>query len=605
LQIRQVDARGDKVIVDAMGWATTDLKAATFTMNGKRTTASAKTLSDAGVSSNVVAVIDSSASVDNAAVQLFKEDLSAIRPGKGAITKLGLVSTSNNAAIVSQLASNIDSVKSLFNGVNPVGDNGLWNGVKLASSMLEKSGESQRNIVVFAASNDAGKGASYTDALEAVSKADASIHVVMLDGSTADATTLHELVDSTGGSFQVSNDNGFTKALDNVASMLDGQTRFELDTAAPTDADFVTLTLKVGSEQTTVSFRPRVLSTGPVALTYVAPPAEKGGLFANAAMKYVILGLVAVCAGGAFFAVAQLAMRRNDRLDFALRHYDESYVASGVGTEEDAAVAKSALVQRAVEVTGAIAERQGLLARVQMMLERADLPLRPAEALTFYMAGAVLVIALAAVLTGNLMTVAAATLLALIAPGFAVDFMVKRRKRQFTQMLPDMLQLLSGTLRAGYSINQGIEAVATEVDDPMGKELRRAVTEIRLGRQLDEALESVANRMNSGDFAWAVMAIRIQREVGGNLAELLMTVADTMTQRERLRRDVSALTAEGRMSAIILGLLPPGLGVAMYAMNPDYIAKLFSGTGLFLLVASIFMMLIGFFWMKKTVTIEV
>ena len=88
----------------------------------------------------------------------------------------------------------------------------------------------------------------------------------------------------------------------------------------------------------------------------------------------------------------------------------------------------------------------------------------------------------------------------------------------------------------------------------MGQELRRVVTEARLGRPLEEALDGVAERMDSPDFSWTVMAIRIQREVGGNLSELLLTVADTMTQRERLRRDVAALTAEGRISAIVLGL---------------------------------------------------
>ena len=94
----------------------------------------------------------------------------------------------------------------------------------------------------------------------------------------------------------------------------------------------------------------------------------------------------------------------------------------------------------------------------------------------------------------------------------------------------------------------------------MGRELRRVVTENRLGRPLEEALDAVAERMDSDDFAWAVMAIRIQREVGGNLAELLLTVADTMTQRERLRRDVATLTAEGKISAMVLGAAAPRPG---------------------------------------------
>src|SRR3546814_9719267 len=124
-------------------------------------------------------------------------------------------------------------------------------------------------------------------------------------------------------------------------------------------------------------------------------------------------------------------------------------------------------------------------------------------------------------------------------------------------------------MRAGYSLMQGVEAVSAEVSEPVGRELRRVVTEARLGRPLEESLDGVADRMGSADFAWAVMAIRIQREVGGNLSELLVTVADTMTERERLRRDVAALTAEGKLSAIVLGILPIGHRGFIYTANPD------------------------------------
>jgi tight adherence protein B len=153
---------------------------------------------------------------------------------------------------------------------------------------------------------------------------------------------------------------------------------------------------------------------------------------------------------------------------------------------------------------------------------------------------------------------------------------------------------------------QGVEAVSEEVAEPMGLELRRVVTEARLGRPLEEALDGTAARMASPDFAWTVMAIRIQREVGGNLSELLMTVADTMIERERLRRDVNSLTAEGRMSAIVLGLMPVGLAAVMFVLNPDYSGQLIETTlGNVMLVMAIISMLAGFAWMKKIIDIEI
>jgi tight adherence protein B len=169
-----------------------------------------------------------------------------------------------------------------------------------------------------------------------------------------------------------------------------------------------------------------------------------------------------------------------------------------------------------------------------------------------------------------------------------------------------MLQLLSGTLRAGYSLMQGVEAVSREVEDPIGYELRRVVTESRLGRPLEEALEAAADRMGSADFSWAVMAVGIQREVGGNLAELLMTVSETMVARERLRRDVDALTAEGKVSAMVLGLLPLGLGAAMWVINPEYIGVLVTEKiGNFMLAGAGLLAGFGFWWMKKLIEIDV
>jgi tight adherence protein B len=253
-----------------------------------------------------------------------------------------------------------------------------------------------------------------------------------------------------------------------------------------------------------------------------------------------------------------------------------------------------------------VADKRGFLESVEVNLERANLPLRAAEALFFLGALSFLVGVATFALTGNFLFAIGALAVTLMLPKVALDIRVRRRQKAFVALLPDMLALLAGTLKAGYSITQGFEAVSQEVEEPMGKELRRVVTEHRLGRTLEDALDATADRMGSDDFAWTVMAIKIQREVGGNLAELLLTVANTMTQRERLRRDVNSLTAEGRVSAFILGVLPPGLAAVMFVMNRDYISQLFDDTlGYVFIGLALVAMAIGFAWMKKIITIEV
>ena len=295
-------------------------------------------------------------------------------------------------------------------------------------------------------------------------------------------------------------------------------------------------------------------------------------------------------------------------LSTALRPYSEDYglEAEGSGEGSGGELATGAVLQRAVELTGRMAERQGLLERVAGALDRANLPLRAAEALFFYLLAAVIMTILVALLTSSVILAAVVFGLMILVPWGVVNYLGTRRQKQFVGQLPDTLQLLSGTLRAGYSLQQGVEAVSQEIEDPMGDVLRRTMTESRLGRPLEDSLDAAVDRMDSPDFAWTVMAIRIQREVGGNLAELLLTVAETMTERERLRRDVASLTAEGKISAIVLGLLPLLLGLAMWVINPEYVGLLITDrVGNIMLGGSILLAGFGFWWMKKTIQIEI
>ena len=150
--------------------------------------------------------------------------------------------------------------------------------------------------------------------------------------------------------------------------------------------------------------------------------------------------------------------------------------------------------------------------------------------------------------------------------------------KAFKYSLADTLQLMAGSLSAGLSLAQSVDTVVREGQDPIAGEFRRALVEARLGVEIEDAMDGVAKRMESVDFEWVVMAIRIQREVGGNLSELLTNVAATIREREYLERQVQALSAEGRLSVWILGGLPPGFMAYLMVANPTYLQPLISTT---------------------------
>lgn len=253
-----------------------------------------------------------------------------------------------------------------------------------------------------------------------------------------------------------------------------------------------------------------------------------------------------------------------------------------------------------------VAHDRGVFTMIETALEQANVPLRPGEAITIaigisFSLGLVVFLA-----TGRIMMALIVTVVAMALAGAFVQIIAARERAKFADQLPDTLNLISTSLRAGYSLLQAVEAVGSEAADPTGREFSRAITETRLGRSPVDSLKMVADRMESTDFDWAVLAINIQREVGGNLAEVLQTAAETMVERNRLRREMKALTAEGRISAIVLGGLPIFLFVFLYFTNRDYIDPLLSTfAGIAALVGAGLMLVAGIAWLRKIVSVDV
>lgn len=238
------------------------------------------------------------------------------------------------------------------------------------------------------------------------------------------------------------------------------------------------------------------------------------------------------------------------------------------------------------------------------MLDRAGSRLRVGELLTIWAGAGVVLMVLAWFLAG-LVGLLIVLCLSIIIPIAALQAFADRRAKLFAAQLPDVLKLTSSSLRAGFSLLQGLDSVARQMRDPSKTELQRVLAEARLGRPLEEALEAAAARIRNRDFTESVVAVRIQQESGGNLAALFDTLAETMVQRVRMRREVRTLTAEGRLSAYILGIMPIGLGLFIFAVNRSYIMVLFhTFGGKVLLIGGMVLEVVGFFWMYKTVKID-
>jgi tight adherence protein B len=193
---------------------------------------------------------------------------------------------------------------------------------------------------------------------------------------------------------------------------------------------------------------------------------------------------------------------------------------------------------------------------------------------------------------------------------FFPTLLVKAKKKsilkKIDQQLPDTIMLLSNSLKAGYSFMQAVEVASRELPQPISLEFKQLLKEVNLGVNAETALESLTKRVQSEDMKLVILTVLIQRQIGGNLSEILDNISDTIRARIKLKGEISVLTAQGRISGFIISILPVGLGFALFVVNPTYIVVLFTESlGMMMLGASVVMQMIGIFFIRKIIKIEV
>ncbi|REJ67278.1 MAG: secretion protein [Planctomycetota bacterium] len=246
------------------------------------------------------------------------------------------------------------------------------------------------------------------------------------------------------------------------------------------------------------------------------------------------------------------------------------------------------------------------IGRLGLLFEQADTSLTATRffAISGMVAAAAAVTPLAAGLHPGLAPVFA--VLGGVLPLFWLMFRRGRRMKKFAAQLPDALELIARALRAGHSLGSGFQLVADEMSEPISKEFQRAFDEQNLGVSLDESLDSMTDRMPNLDLKFFCTAVVLQRQTGGDLAEILDKIGHLIRERFRIWGQVQALTGEGRLSGIVLLALPPALFVAVWKLNPDYVSVLFTDPmGKQMLIGGIVMQVLGALVIRKIVNIKV
>jgi tight adherence protein B len=475
----------------------------------------------------------------------------------------------------------------------------IYGGVQMAAQGLQATHASTKAIVLLTDGTSASDTATLDQAVAAAKGAHATIYSVGIEGSANGQAALRTLASQTGGEFlQATDRTALVAAYGRISADLSSTFSFTYKSLVPKGTPIhLAVSLPTGVSASATSKAPgtadRQVGGSKPLLSMPTSPAGRA-LVAGGAALLVLLG-----------ALVLLSSRPGVAVNKRIAAYTEpkkraTLELPGVNPT------KLSMLHQLFIATEKIAGSLNYWKRLAFRLEQADLPLRAAEVVYIQLGGALLfgIVGKFVFGLGGFLVLIPLVLGAVI-PSLFVRFMARRRLNAFEGQLPETLITLAASLKAGHAFNSALASVVKEGAEPTSKELARVAQEIQLGMTSEAALEAMARRMDSTNFGFVVMAVNIQRTVGGSLAEILDMVADTVRQRQQFSRKVKALTAQGRMSAYVLLAMPFLMGLAIFALNPGYMSILFTSTaGKFMIGASLVMMAIGGLIIRKIVSFK-
>ena len=514
--------------------------------------------------------------------------------------RVGVMTFADRPKVLASLSADHTFALNALGHLTASGETALYDAAVASSGMFHES--SQRNVVLL---SDGGDTASKLDLKAAIGNAKdehITFFTVGLTSGEFDEKALKSLASSTGGSYSPSATADLSALYEGLARELSNQFRITYE-SSKTDGGQTTVAVSAGGDVDASLFVAPKIDAAGAAKPETLPAPDPAVAGEGWMLIALLLCFLAIFLFMVMFMGSKARAARDREL---MRRTGAAQQAALAPNDPDRSAGSGWVPSPILTATEKVTEAAGATASIDARLERAGVSMRAGEFVVATIGAAFAGGLLGTVLVGNPLFGVLFAGVAAAAPFIALGFAARRRTNKLHGQLPDILMILAGSLRAGHSFLEALDMVAQEVGEPGAGEFGRVVAEIRLGRSVPDAMDALAERIGSDDFKWALLAVNIQREVGGNLAEVLDTVSDTMRDREGIRRQIQVLTAEGRLSVFILAGLPVGVALYLSWVNPDYLSLLFNtGLGLLMTGVSVIMLSLGILWMRKVVKIDV
>lgn len=571
---------------------------------------------------DVVLLVDTSGSMDFGALDAAKASGASFIEQLPDASRISIVGFGDEATVAQEFTTDHAQAVATLNDLEASGETALHAAVVTAAQQFDPTRDSIRTVVLLSDGGNTVQQSSLGAAQAALQLSEATLHAISIEtqeGNDAELESLAQASNGTVGRVEqlealeqlhraIGADLNHQYRLRFTAKEQGTQTAWLKATNGPEvlAETSVTLNLRTAPQASSETGNEAVL---PPAIEPFAPeptpapvasPPTVNQLQAsdNTALKWLSVGalgiaMAAICL--VLFIPSQRKTRRAKKVKPSERFESKPSITPTRGLRW--------IAEKLGDLVEGGLNRRPIGMRVAKMLDAAGWKIRTSEfvALVGLAAGA-------GFLVGAVSSFGFGLTLAATVVGFVfliVTLKAARRRSAFAKQLVPALQMLAGALRTGYSLPQAINLAAKEAEAPVGEEFARVAVEMRLGRDLVESLQAVAVRMKNQDFEWTVGAIDIAREVGGDLAGVLDNVGDTMRTRDRVRRQIHALSAEGRISAYILMILPFPMFFWQLLVNREYTGLLVTDpVGQAIFGTGIVALIVGGLWMRKLIKVE-